>query len=455
MEMDKPKTAPVMVDVNDVGFLEEDRDYSALFIRPIEMAERLKKAFWIEFELSRMAIGWVPAAPDWEWKGELCRLGYLHTEHMKLLQNRINELPGGGVNAKSWTPDDISELMVDMSLAPGFAEFAYAYKTIVSQLFAYYDWLGDALDPILEAPTADVLRHIEIDRKTIVGWAEPHVKFAYYDEPDARKRYDSWRRFIDRQVRALPLAKGAPEAAVVWEDRLAYEPAGPVPSTPAFDPKYPLVDLTKYKSAMFDPKSPTYDSVKHMVFINASEMSATESLTYLYYGVQRMPIDFYYDIARHTWDESRHSAMGVRRLKQMGYRTEDFSWHPSTALTPDQLERTFPEFYSSLTMVMEPCSFIKKRKSIDAFQKHGDALSALQSEYDIADERLHVNFGKKWGAKLFEQISDFETAATVAEKAKRLHLQKMGYAKEEIDGVLNSFPEFCGFATMDLNYDKY
>lgn len=451
----KSKTAPIMVDVNDVGFLEEARDYAAQLMRPIETAERLKQAFWVEFELSRMAIGWVPAAMDWEWKGQLVRMGYLHTEHMKKLQERANELPGGGLSNRSWTPEPVAELFLSLSAAPGFPEFAYAYKAIVAKLYAFYDELSAALDPILDWPTLDALRIPQLDRQTLAGWAEPHVRFAYFDDAEGRKRFDSWRRFVDRQVEALPLTEGTPKEPIAWEEGLSAAPAGPVPETPSFDPKYPLVDLTKYKSAMFDPKSPTYDSVKHMVFINASEMSATESLTYLYYGVKKMPLDFYYDIARHTWDEARHSQMGVRRLKQMGYKTEDFSWHPSTALTPDNLERTFPEFYSSLTMVMEPCSFIKKRKSIDAFSKHGDALSALQSEYDIADERLHVNFGKKWGAKLFEHIQDFDTAATVTERAKRLHLEKMGYSKEEIDGVLDSFPEFCGFATMDLNYEKY
>ncbi|WJH33404.1 DUF455 family protein [Paenibacillus sp. CC-CFT747] len=215
------------------------------------------------------------------------------------------------------------------------------------------------------------------------------------------------------------------------------------------------MNLTKYKSAMFDPQSPTYDSVKHMVFINASEMSAAESLCYLYYGVQGMPADFYMDVARHTWDEIRHSQMGVRRLKQWGYRTEDFAWHPPTIPTPETMQQVFPEFYSSLTMVMEPCSFIKKRKSITAFMEHGDPLSSIQSEYDIADERLHVGFGQKWGAKLYEHTGDFVTAGKVAETVKRSHLVKMGYTQEQIDQVLKSFPEFCGFATMDLNYAKY
>ncbi|TBL73238.1 DUF455 family protein [Paenibacillus thalictri] len=449
--MDSKKT--IMVDVNDLGFLDNTENRTGSFVRPVDTALLLKDCYWIEFELSRMAMGWVTGAADWEWKGDLVRMGYLHTEHMKKLRDRVAELPGAALSDRSWTPARVADVFLSVSLAPAFPEFAWAYRSFVSKLYNRYAGLADTLDPILEAPTLDALRVIELDRKQLVSWAEPHVRFAYVDDPQSRQRFDSWCRYVDQKWDELFAEESAPAAE--WAERLKYPPAGPVPAIPAADPKYPHVDLNRYKSAMFDPKSPTYDSVKHMIFINASEMSATESLTYLYYGVQKMPMEFYHDIARHTWDEARHSRMGVRRLKQLGYRTEDFSWHPSTALTPDNLERTFPEFYSTLTMVMEPCSFIKKRKSIDAFKHYGDALSSLQSEYDIADERLHVQFGKKWGAKLFEQIDDFVTAQSVADKAKQLHLQKMGYSQEEIDGVLRSFPEFCGFATMDLKYDNY
>ncbi|RXZ81306.1 DUF455 family protein [Paenibacillaceae bacterium] len=445
----------VIVDVNDFEFLENEQDEKGGLIRPVDTAKMLKACYWIEFELSRLTMGWVSAAADWDVKGELVRMAYLHTEHMKRLRDRFEELPGGAMKDKAWTPAKLSEAFGRLAMAPSLVEFAAAYRLVVTRLYEQYSWMHDALDPILEAPTLDQLRLIDIDREQLVAWALPHIRFAYADAPQGQRQAQVWRSYAARLSRIVFDAEQEGKTAIDWPDHPELAAAGPVPDQPAADPRYPHVDLTKFKSAMFDPKSPTHDSVKHMVFINASEMSAAESLTYLYYGVQRMPMSFYHDIARHTWDEVRHSQMGVRRLKQMGYRTEDFSWHPSSGLTPDKLEQTFPEFYSSLTMVMEPCSFIKKRKSIDAFKQHGDPLSSLQSEYDIADERLHVGFGKKWGAKLFEHIDDFVTAAVVTEKAKRMHLEKMGYTAGEINSVLDSFPEFCGFATMDLKYSNY
>ncbi len=450
-------TEKIEVDLNDYSFLEQDRELRRGLLRPIDTAALLKTFYWLEFELSRITMGWAPSFADWDIKGQLVRMSYLHTTHMIFLEERINELPGANIGRKDWTPEAMREAFERISIASSTEAFAASYNYAVIKLYERYDKLTRMLDTILDAPTLERLKYISTDRKELTEWGAEHAQFAFMEDMKARAEFFKWQDYVNAtwKVMELKLDKEGRGNEKEWPVYLVENPVGPVPPQAAVDPRYPLVDLNKYKSAMFDPKSPTHDSVKHMIFINASEMSAAETMTYLYYGVQRMPMEFYYDVARHTWDEVRHSQMGVRRLRQMGYKTEDFSWHPSTVPSKENMDTAFPEFYSALTMVMEPCSFIKKRKSIDAFLDHGDPMSSIQSEFDIADERLHVNFGKKWGAKLFEHIDDFETAQSVDKKAKQMHLQKMGYSQEEIDGVLNNFPEFCGFATMDLKYEKY
>ncbi|MCU6707838.1 DUF455 family protein [Paenibacillus sp. J5C_2022] len=447
----------IEVDLNDYSFLEEEKEQRRGMLRPVDTGNLLRRIYWLEFECSRMTMGWVASIPDWEKKGELVKLSYLHTTHMKFLEERLDELPGPGTGRGKWTPDTIREAFQRISIAPSIEAFAASYQLAVTKLYDRYARLSGRLDPILDAPTLERFKYIETNRQELMRWGREYVQFASVNHPEHREQFHQWQDYVEETWLTMELHMNSSEehAPIEWPAFSVERPAGPVPPKAAIDPLYPLVDLTKFKSAMFDPKSPTYDSVKHMVFINASEMSAAETLTYLYYGVQRMPMAFYYDVARHTWDEVRHSQMGVRRLKQMGYKTQQFSWHPSTVPSKENMKTAFPEFYAALTMVMEPCSFIKKRKSIDAFLEHGDPLSSVQSEFDIADERLHVNFGKKWGAKLFEHIEDFETAQSVERKAKQMHLKKMGYDQAEIDKVLHSFPEFCGFATMDLKYDQY
>ncbi|MNI58501.1 hypothetical protein D3C73_1136140 [compost metagenome] len=244
---------------------------------------------------------------------------------------------------------------------------------------------------------------------------------------------------------------------VVWPTHPCDNPAGPIPAEAATDPAFPIYvpKSNKRMKNYTDPTmSPLIDSVKQMHYINATEMSAAESLAYLYYGVQHMPLTFYYDLARHLWDEVRHCLMGIRRLKQLGFATEDFKYF-QVMPGKDIAAEWFPDMYASLTMVAEPCSFLKKRKAAQSFWEFGDTLSAVQVEFDMADERMHVDFGKTWGPELYKQINQMVTAKELSERARTRRLTQMDVPASEIKQVTKNFPAFCGFTTSELNYSNY
>ncbi|QGQ98389.1 DUF455 family protein [Paenibacillus psychroresistens] len=443
------------IDIDQMELPPAVAEYGNVHLRPVDSNRRLKQLFWLEFELSRFAMGWAPCFPDWDIKGELMRLAYLHTIHMKALKERIGELAGGGINERARSPVSFREGFQSLSLAPGLAEFAFAYRALVQALLEAYRKLEFEMDPILDAPSLDIFRLIEMDSRTHLEWPERFIRFAYSEQPTLNQRYTSWTLYTNQVI--LTMQRHAEDKAVKWPTPLAIEAIGPVPAVAAPDVRFPLHDPKIHGEAnlLRDSSSPLNDSVKQMIYINATEMTSAESMAYLYYGVQNMPMDFYIDVARHTWDEVRHSQMGVRRLKQLGFQTEHFLWAGTQALTSDNLPTIFPEFYATLTMVAEPCSFFKKRKSIDAFWKFGDALSAVQSEFDISDERMHVDFGQKWGAKLFEHMEDFETAKSVQEKVRAQRLRNVGVQETEIEQLLKNFPSLCGFTTKELVYDQY
>lgn len=116
----------------------------------------------------------------------------------------------------------------------------------------------------------------------------------------------------------------------------------------------------------------------------------------------------------------------------------------------------FADMYSSLTMVGESCSFGKKRKAAEAFWKFGDALSAVQMEYDIMDERMHVDFGTNWGPELYKQIGEIVTAKTMAKKARERRLKDLDVvSSEEFGEMVELFPAFCDLHRNTLNLENY
>jgi len=69
-------------------------------------------------------------------------------------------------------------------------------------------------------------------------------------------------------------------------------------------------------------------------------------------------------------------------------------------------------------MLGEACGFKKKRKSAEAFWKFGDVLSAVTVEFDLTDERTHIQFATKWGPELHRKANLVVTFQEMAELAR-------------------------------------
>ncbi|MGG1555767.1 DUF455 family protein [Paenibacillus ferrarius] len=432
------------------------------YLRPKDTAMALTALFWEEFELSRAVFGWMPAVKEFETKSQTARFGYLHNRHAKHLYERTSELPGPSLEKQS-PPTQLREAFERCSLAPSESAFLAGYGVMLQRLYHNYERLQYKLDPILDAPTLDVLRIILLDRQPMLTGAHEQIFFAGSDDPNVSNEVAMWRSYVEQVwLHVDASVTGKENASLSWPTMPDVEAFGPVPSVSAWnEERFPIhIFNPQYKTAYEDPSmSVLHDSIKQMHYINATEMGAAESLCYLYYGAQQLPKPFYFDLARHLWDEVRHCQMGIRRLEQMGYSTSQFKYFkgsPGKGLQ-DLAAEWFPDMYASLTMVAEPCSFIKKRKSAEQFWQFDDALSAIQCEFDMADERMHVDFGKTWGPELYKQINKIITAAEMSERMRIRRVEELGAAatEEEAKTIAKNFPGFCGLSTVELNYTKY
>ncbi|WP_019004492.1 DUF455 family protein [Cohnella laeviribosi] len=447
------------------------------YLRPTDTGEMLKTLFWQEFELSRIAFGWVPAVPKYESKLKLGRFGYLHNRNAKFLEARINELPVT-LNKNESAVALTREAFERMTLAENDQHFFASYFFILQRLYEQYDNLMDRLDPVLDAPTVDQLNLVFVERNRMLNWVREQIRFYNVNVTDAEnaKKAQAWGEYVaviwHLFMQGLQEKKSVDESA--WPAHPVEQPAGPVPADSAWEPNvFPLYEgpmpseeelenngqsfagaLQKGKNFSDPLMSPFFESVKQMIYIHSTEIGPAEVLCYVYYCTHDMPFEFYYDLARHAWDEFRHTEMGVRRIKQLGYSTTDFKYFkgsPGKEISDEWVRNA----YTGLTMIAEPCSFTKKRKSAEAFWEFGDALSAIQTEFDIADERTHVNFGQKWGTELYKKIGQVYTAKELAEKVRIQRLNGLGVTVDDFKKVVKNFPMFCGFSTTDLNYGNY
>lgn len=432
------------------------------FLRPIDTARVLKRLMWYEFECSRMAFGWIPAVSDYDAKTKLGRFAYVHVQNTKHYYERLKELPGT-VSEKDGAPPLVREVFERIAMAPDEEAFYIGYRFLAAQILEECMQLKHALDPVLDAPTMDKIKYVLLEKDELSEWLKDRTQFANTDQELQLEGFQEWKNYVVAVWQLFKEGERSNKAvdAVNWPIHPTDAPAGPVPPESTLDPEFPpYTAKPQYEKAYSDPDmSPLHDNIKQMHYINATEIGAAESLCYLYYGVQHMPLQFYFDAARHLWDEIRHSQMGVRRLRQFGYSTKQFKFfRGGPGLSMDQLKKEFfPDMYAGLTMVAEPCSFIKKRKSAEKFWEFGDGLSAIHCEFDMVDERMHVDFGKTWGPELYQQIGEMVTALEMSEKARIRRIEKLGEvtSPEEIKKIVKNFPGFCGLSTVELEYDKY
>ena len=150
----------------------------------------------------------------------------------------------------------------------------------------------------------------------------------------------------------------------------------------------------------------------------ATEMQAAETLATCLWEVEGMEWEFYYDIARHCWDEVRHSQLGCRRLEQLGYHISDFP-HSVSAYAWRQLYDPVIR-YCALTYVIEAGSFKLKHQSYQHYLERNDLESAQAIMYDIIDETMHVRWGVKWVPPLMKHYGYTQTVDELVNQCREI-----------------------------------
>jgi len=423
------------------------------YLSPDETGDILRDFFWREFELARMAFGWLPSFDTWEQKWWSSQIAYWHTRHMRLLEERIRELPGAFLD-RAPAPAVLRDACTRISLAPTTRAFWTGYEVLLTRLHRDYDAFLAVADPVTNHPTIDCLHHVLVERTRILDWVKSAPLAVYRNDGQPGGPDQAWLAYAEQVLAASEQVMDGNENA--WPAIPDGEPLGPVPVDGRSDPSMIASDYQKriteaemrtYEFYADEKNSPLANNVRQMVFINSTEIIASELVAYIFYSCHQLPFEFYYDTARHVWDEVRHTEMGLRRLKQFGFKIEDFRYWGPCHVAKDATALDHYEFYSELTNRAEACSFSYKRSCAEAFRNHGDIVSAIQSEFDVADERLHTGYGAKWSPELFKLATgESMTSAALVERYRVAALRKKGYTDEEIEQRKKALNSFCSAA---------
>lgn len=349
----------------------------------------LNRYRFVEYGTLRILAGWLPATANMDCKLAMGRVLWEDAQHVQHLYLRLRE-----VQSPAFRPpgdDALEHLMHEALNAPHERDLlAGLFRVIKPALVNAYRWHRQQTFANPDAPTLYALKHILVDKEDQLLWGQSTLA----DHPAGE-----WEAYLASLLAAAGGITGmdSPNAARVRPDPPPSRRSFVVPPEAARDSRFSLVNRNAGQRLTDDDVA----TRRQLEFESYSqEMLAAETVALVIFLSPDMPWAFTYDSARHCYDEVRHCRLGIEWLAkhdldytQVPQNTRIYAWRsqydPATQ-------------YTLLTMGNEVHAFPHRHKSIKAYSAHEDQLSIQYISYDMADERTHVAYGKKWIPELMK-----------------------------------------------------
>ena len=379
----------------------------------VQCITRLTAFFAFERELLRTEAAWFAGVPYWDAKLTLAKHLLEDAQHAEALLKRLHELKATSAEHKQ--VDGLEEFVRDLASARNGDEWLHGlYGCVKPWLIEQLDSYLEESDPVMDAPSHDVIERILGDLRRQLNWFLGYTpRFSTWEQRDTSE----WREYLSAR-----LTDSAPGTGNVQAN-------GSRPQRPAGRDEFAGVakvrrDRTFHVSnkSELPREGSTFAEKRFLVFYNHSqEMQFAESLGAILYETAGMPWAFHHDLARHMADEVRHATMGQTRLAQLGIELTEvpmLTQHYEFRSNMDPLER-----FCLMTLVMEATAFERKRANVELFEANGDAVSTLYESYDMRDEMLHTNLGHVWVPILLRVYHDTRSVAELTEHCRGLIAQ--------------------------------
>ncbi len=361
-----------------------------------EMARLLRLLFEVEREFLRTVTTLIYRVGEPELKYLLCQHAWESAGHARFLRERGRELSSFGSTES--VRDSVRRIFNEaigttaqdpLVLTAGF------YQVLKPALLSAYRHYLKVTDPLADWPSKKLVEEFIADEERHARELAP-----YLTGTDAREwslhltqALDDLGGWLGQETR-LPLA-----AHYVWQhERMPFaHPAtcnrGKYPTCSSVFSQDPA-ETPIVRSWLVDPKTDAR-VIRLMVYVwLMMEMDAVDYLATVFVDTPNAPFDLHHDMARHLWDESRHSQFGFRQLPKLG--VDLMTVEHSLDLYNILVQMPPHERYAMMTMEFEAGSFPTKALVMDRVRELNDFEADTLLAFDRNDEQNHVRYGHRW-----------------------------------------------------------
>lgn len=368
-----------------------------------DLADRHRRAFFVERESMRQLAGWFLKSQAWELKHELGYRYFTDSEHADWLHDRLQNLRGGNPRA-SIEPGLMRAISANLN-APSEAAFLRGlFLTIKPRLLAFYRQTMDHADPSANAFDIRMVRRIIPELEEQISWAES-VRVGTDDT-----QAESWAASIDALIEQAGGIDGQADGSSAASASLPGEPFA-LPQEIVFDQRIGSEPIMGHEQKVQLPYEQALVEQFRVFFneIYAASILATVVHEAFDHDVPWSMIRWF---SRHFWDEVRHSQFGAVRLQELGKQPD----RCDQTLFKRARQMPFMHRICYLTLVLEKHYMPRKKPRFEEYGNAGDLRSQLFADGDWSDEMNHVRNGRRWLETLLEDdardVSDIEDETT-------------------------------------------
>lgn len=350
-------------------------------------AQRVGRFGFVSQRLMRLQAAKMSSVANWELKATLGRQLWECAAHWGEWRNRIKEMRGHEHLIEGHANDKLADVFEEALYSQSDDELIVAlYHVLLPAFKSALERYLEQTNPLVDAPTVRLIRHVLLDLEDQVAFGSQITGYT----ADAQ-----WQAHLQTYLDAAGGIDGS------QPERHSYELPPPrsngdwrMPLTFSRDARF---STTIPKANPFDEGN-TLDALHSKMWVRAQEMTAAELCASVLYEWDDLPYEGCLDLARHCWDEVRHSLFGQVALE---------SEHIPLTSTPNWVGyagHTMPyppqKRYSHLAIATEASAMAypggKRGEWEWCREKAQHPLMTTFQDFDWADEVNHVGFGRKW-----------------------------------------------------------
>ena len=375
---------------------------------------RLKRFNYVGRRLHETAAAHLPRTPEWEVK---CALGlhlWLDAEHCAAIRARVGEMREPPLHLDAVPDERLQATLEELLRAQDTVELvAGIYGAVRPALAAAYREHLALLNPIFDHPTYRFLRAALHEQEEMLHWGEQALA-ALTGTPAAAARA---RSFIAHLQRYLTAAGG-----VSGEDAIDEQAELPAPR---WDGSEYAMDTDVRRDERFEDvfnasvdfgdfygaeDCPADERAFALTYQRLAEMDVPEWMAPIIFKTRGKPWEYYREMSRQLWDETRHSMMGEVSLYRYAI---PFYAYPVPITASATLNRGYTPLEAHL-ILWHIEQGLMPRETGKPFEwtvagLDGDPFIVGLQDYDWADEVLHAQIGRRWLAEVRDRASRSES----------------------------------------------